>query len=222
MRFKGIQAVTFDIGGTLIEPWPSVGHVYAEVAAGHGIANLSHRELQRRFATAFRRRARSIHSAAEWAEIVDETFVGLVDEPPSKTFFPELYERFAQPSAWRIYADVGPTLTALAGRGLKLGVISNWDERLRPLLNALGLARSFETIVVSCEVGSSKPTPAIFQKSAEQLGVAPHTILHVGDSFEMDLQGARTAGFSALQIERRAKPLRAGQIRSLLDLLPLV
>jgi putative hydrolase of the HAD superfamily len=217
-----IQAVTFDVGGTLIEPWPSVGHVYAEVAASHGIANLSHEELQRRFVTAFHRRARSIHSAEEWAEIVDETFAGLVVELPSKTFFPELYERFAQATAWRVYPDVEPTLAALARRGLKLGVISNWDDRLRPLLNALGLARNFEMIVVSCEVGASKPAPAIFQKAAEQLGVPPHTILHVGDSFEMDVQGAHTAGLKAVQIERKAKPLHAGQIESLLDLLPLI
>ena len=222
MRVKGIQAVTFDVGGTLIEPWPSVGHVYAEVAASHGITNLSHEELQRRFVTAFHRRARSIHSAEEWAELVDETFTGLVAEPPSKTFFPDLYERFAQAAAWRIYSDVAPAFAALAGCGLKLGVVSNWDVRLRPLLITLGLARNFETIVVSCEVRASKPAPAIFQKAAEQLHAPPDTILHVGDSFEMDVAGARTAGFTALQIERNAKPLRAGQIESLLDLLPLV
>lgn len=217
-----IQAVTFDVGGTLIEPWPSVGHVYAEVAASHGIANLSPEELQSRFVTALCRRARSIHSAEEWAEIVDETFAGLVVEPPSKTFFPELYEHFAQAAAWRVYPDVEPALAALTGRGLKLGIISNWDNRLRPLLLALGLARNVETIVVSCEVAASKPAPAIFQTAAGQLGMPPQTILHVGDSFEMDVQGALTAGFQAVQIERNTKPLRAGQIGSLLELLRLV
>ena len=148
--------------------------------------------------------------------------VAIHTEPPSKTFFPELYERFAQASAWRIYADVGPTLTALAGRRLKLGVISNWDDRLRPLLNALGLTHSFGTIVVSCEIGASKPAPLIFQNAAARLRAPPETILHVGDSFEMDVQGARAAGFQALQIERKSKPLREGQIGSLLDLLALV
>ena len=217
-----IHAVTFDVGGTLIEPWPSVGHVYAEVAANRGIANLTPEELQRRFVTAFHRRARPLHSAEDWAEIVDETFAGLVTELPSKTFFPELYERFAQAAAWRIYPDVEPTLGALAGRGLKLGVISNWDDRLRPLLSALGLADSFETIIVSCEAGASKPATAIFQKAAEQLGVPPHTILHVGDSFAMDVEGARTAGLKAVQIERKAPPAQHGQITSLGDLLLLI
>jgi len=217
-----IQAVTFDVGGTLIELWPSVGHVYAEVAASHGFPNLSHEELQRRFAAAFRRQARSIHSFGEWAEIVDETFAGLVVELPSRTFFPELYQRFAQAAAWRIYPDVEPTLAGLAKCGLKLGVVSNWDDRLRPLLKALGLDRNLETIVVSCEIGVSKPAPEMFRKAADQLGVSPHRILHVGDSFEMDVQGARAAGLKALQIERKSKPLHDGQIESLLDLLQMV
>lgn len=217
-----IQAVTFDVGGTLIEPWPSVGHVYAEVAASHGIANLSHEQLQRRFVTAFRRRARALHSAAEWAQIVDETFAGLVADPPSKTFFSELYERFAQPGAWRIYPDVQPTLAALTARGLKLGLVSNWDDRLRPLLNALGLTRSFGTIIVSCEVGEGKPSPTIFREAAKQLGVPAGAILHVGDSFEMDVQGARAAGLNAVKLEREAETVRESQIGSLLDLLSLI
>jgi len=36
-RFGGIRAISFDVGGTLIRPWPSVGHVYAEVAAQQGV-----------------------------------------------------------------------------------------------------------------------------------------------------------------------------------------
>ena len=44
----------------------------------------------------------------------------------------------------------------------------------------------------------------------------------MGDSFEMDVAGVRAAGFKALQIERNAGTIRAGQIESLLDLLPLV
>ena len=43
-----IQAVTFDVGGTLIRPWPSVGHVYAEVAARHAQARYA---IERGFAS---------------------------------------------------------------------------------------------------------------------------------------------------------------------------
>ena len=48
-----IQAVTFDVGGTLIEPWPSVGHVYANVAAHHGAPSLPVKVINRQFARAW-------------------------------------------------------------------------------------------------------------------------------------------------------------------------
>ena len=128
-----IEAVTFDVGGTLLEVWPSVGHVYAEVAARNGVERLSATALNRLFAAAWRAATRFRHSRLGWARLVDATFRGLTDQPPSRSFFAELYARFASPDVWRIFPDVLPTLDALAARGLKLGVISNWDERLRPL-----------------------------------------------------------------------------------------
>src|SRR5689334_3044203 len=117
--FSGIRAVTFDAGGTLIEPWPSVGHVYAEVAARHGFENLAPELLNQRFAAAWRSQGRFDHTRTDWAEIVDLTFTGLVPGDSVRRFFPVLYERFAQPDAWRIYDDVLPGLKTLAVRGLK-------------------------------------------------------------------------------------------------------
>jgi putative hydrolase of the HAD superfamily len=150
--------------------------------------------------------------------LVDATFRGLTEQPPSQTFFAQLYDRFASPDAWRIFPDVLPTLDALAARGLKLGVISNWDERLRPLLKRLKLAGYFEIIVVSREVRASKPARAIFQHAIRRLGLPAEAVLHVGDSLSMDVRGARAAGLSALLLKRGAATARTGQIKSLLDL----
>jgi len=221
-RFEGIQAVTFDLGNTLIEPWPSVGHVYAEVAAAHGCGSFPPEELERRFRAAFHRFGGLVNTKSEWSSIVDETFAGLSPEPPSKSFFPELYERFATAGAWRLFGDVLPTLAALRKRGVKLGVISNWDDRLRPLLRSLGIENQFDIIVVSCEVGASKPAPTIFAAAANRLGVPAHAILHVGDDFEMDVRGARAAGLGAAQVDRKTQAGLDGQIQSLLDLLALI
>ena len=90
-----------------------------------------------RFAAAWRIAKRFRHSRSDWAQLVDATFRGLTTLPPSRTFFEALYARFARAGAWRVFDDVPPTLEALASRGLKLAVISNWDERLRPLLTLL-------------------------------------------------------------------------------------
>jgi len=201
-----IAAVTFDVGGSLIQPWPSVGHVYAEVATSHGEKDLPAGLLEARFKSAWCAQNDFAYTREAWAELVDQTFLGLCAKPPSQTFFPELYEHFAQPEAWRIFDDVLSTLEELATKGVRLGVISNWDERLRGLLRRLKLDGFFETIVVSCEVGFAKPSPVIFAQAAEKLGLPPESILHIGDSFEMDVQGARSAGLKALRLVRAARP----------------
>jgi phosphoglycolate phosphatase-like HAD superfamily hydrolase len=54
MNLKDIKAITFDVGGTLIEPFPSVGHIYAEIAAQHGHGKFSPEELNRRFVRAWK------------------------------------------------------------------------------------------------------------------------------------------------------------------------
>jgi putative hydrolase of the HAD superfamily len=212
-----VRAVTFDAGGTLIQPWPSVGQVYAEVAAQHG-HKISPAVLNQRFGKAWRERKDFNHAREEWAALVDQTFSGLVERPPSETFFPELYARFSEPKAWRIFEDVQLALEALAARGIRLAIISNWDERLRPLLDGLDLAKYFEAIFVSCEVGFPKPSPVIFEHAARMLGLAPEFILHVGDSREHDAEGATAAGFQARLLERGGEDARTGSVGSLLQL----
>ena len=213
-----IRAVTFDVGGTLIKSWPSVGHIYAEVAARHGCPGLSPETLTHRFAAAWWAQKGFNYTRAEWAALVAATFRGLADTAPGMEMFRELYRRFAEPGAWHVFEDVLPTLHALSALGLKLGVISNWDRRLGPLLRRLKLYGYFDAVVVSCNVGSAKPSPAIFGHAVKRLGVPPDAILHVGDNLEMDVHGARAAGLQALQICRGAKALRKGQIRSLREL----
>jgi putative hydrolase of the HAD superfamily len=214
----GLRAVTLDVGGTLISPWPSVGHVYAAAAARHGAGEFSADELNRRFAAAWRARPGFVHTRAAWAALVDETFQGLTAQAPSQTFFPDLYARFGEPAAWRLYDDTLPTLQALAARGVRMGVVSNWDERLHPLLEKLGLRGFFAAVVVSCDVGVTKPSAEIFARAARALDLPPATILHVGDSPEMDEAGARAAGFQAALLDRGAASAAAGRLRSLNEL----
>lgn len=217
-RLSHIQAVTFDVGGTLIKPWPSVGHVYAEVAARHGVKRLQPEALDQQFAAAWRRLRNFNHGREEWAALVDQTFAGFVEKPPSQTFFPELYDRFREPKAWHVFEDVLPALNALAALDLRLGIISNWDDRLSPLLDQLGLSKFFEAIVISCDVGFPKPSPVIFEHTSKKLGVPPELILHVGDSLETDVAGAQSAGCAAVLVERGQEGDGAGRIGSLVEL----
>jgi putative hydrolase of the HAD superfamily len=101
-------------------------------------------------------------------------------------------------------------LQRLKNCGLKLAVVSNWDERLRPLLRALELDHYFDVIIVSRELGCHKPDAKIFEMAAAQLGIPAEAILHVGDSAIEDFDGARKAGFRAVLLRRGQAPNRDG------------
>lgn len=201
--FPNIQAVTFDVGGTLIQPWPSVGHIYAEVAATHGHQGIQPEVLNRHFSAAWQTKKHFNHSRPAWLDLVKRTFAGSLDEASTHRLFDDLYDRFAGPDVWRLFDDVHPTLEKLRSRHFKLGIISNWDERLRPLLARLQLTSYFDVIVISIEAGSPKPSQEIFDHAASSLGVPPASILHVGDSLAEDVTGAQCSGLQAMLLDRK-------------------
>ena len=214
---ENVAAITFDVGGTLIEPWPSVGHVYAEVAARHGV-KAEPEELTHRFVDAWNRNENFNYTKDDWAALVDDTFVGLTTTLPSQSFFDELYLRFAEPDCWHVYEDVIPTLTALRERGVRMAVISNWDVRLRPLLKALNLADWFEGIHVSSEIGITKPDSRIFQTAINSFGLSASHILHVGDAEIEDYRGAQSSGMQSCWLCRNYDKPSDSAINSLASL----
>jgi putative hydrolase of the HAD superfamily len=159
--------------------------------------------INRQFAQSWQALKDFRYTRPEWAELVDTVFRSLVEVPPSKTFFSALYTRFARADAWRIFPDVLPALDRLTTRGLRLGIISNWDRRLRPLLRHLKLHDYFHTIVVSCDLHVQKPSARIFQHAARKLRAPAEAILHVGDSIALDVQGAQGAGLGGVWLNRR-------------------
>jgi putative hydrolase of the HAD superfamily len=217
---RSIQAVSFDVGGTLIEPWPSVGHVYAAAAGDHGHPGISPAALNHQFAEAWQRQIDFDHSRCAWQAVVEQTFVGLLVPHQAAALLDDLYQRFARAAAWRVYPDVVPTLGRLKALGLKLAVVSNWDERLRPLLADLELTPFFHAIVISAEVGATKPAPAIFQRCLKALGCPAQAVLHVGDSPREDLGGAARAGLRGLRVWRASGPVPPAAIAGLDEIFP--
>ncbi len=223
--FSGVRAISFDVGGTLIDPWPSVGHVYAAVARETGRLNFDPARLTARFAAAWRAKAGFDYSPEAWAALVARTFGDSSAEwSVDSERFRRLYERFTEAGAWKVRDDVVPTLQTLAARGFKLAAISNWDNRLRPLLRNLRLDQFFHTIVISAECACQKPDPALFRRATADLQMAPEQVLHVGDSLVEDVRGAQSAGLQAVLLRRgSARPVPScGQIRSLSELPGLV
>jgi putative hydrolase of the HAD superfamily len=123
-------------------------------------------------------------------------------------YFEELYVEFAKPGVWDVFPDTRAVLATLAGE-YRLGVISNFDRRLRLILEELGIMRLFRYVVISSEVGADKPDPWIFQEALRVSGVRPSEALHVGDEPDGDWEGAARVGMQVFKLHRPQVPLSA-------------
>jgi putative hydrolase of the HAD superfamily len=198
-----IEIIFFDAGGTLLYPDPTVGEAYARAGRAHGVRAPA-AGLEAAFREAFReekRRARP-QDRAWWRRVVDRSYAPFGEPTDPDGLFADLYEWFAQPEAWRLFPDAADALPVLAARGLRLGVISNWDVRLPGLLAGHEATRRLDPVIVSGVVGAEKPDPAIYRAALEAAGVAPEQALMIGDDYEADVAGARAAGLSAILLDR--------------------
>jgi putative hydrolase of the HAD superfamily len=101
----------------------------------------------------------------------------------------------------RLFDDAIPFLENLRARGIKIAIVSNCTENTRPMLTAFGLDALADTLVLSCEVGASKPAPEIFLCALDRLGVGADAAVFVDDQAGY-CAGSVAVGISAAQIVR--------------------
>jgi putative hydrolase of the HAD superfamily len=207
------KVIFFDAVGTLIETRDCVGGTYSRAAREFGF-EAEPRILQLNFERSFRRQPPLAFAVGTpevalielekgwWRDLVRAVFDGLGSFPRFEEFFDEIFERFRGRESWRVYDDVAPSLTELKSRGLKLGVISNFDSRLYDVLRACRLDHFFDSIHVSTRVGAAKPDSAIFQAALNHHAVEARQAWHVGDSLREDVEGAMAAGVNAALLDR--------------------
>ena len=232
-----MRLVVFDAAGTLLEIADPVGRVYAECAREAG-ASLDATALERGFAAAMSaapplalgRLAPAQLEAAEraWWRAVALRALEEADAGSGidfARFFDLAWRRFSAPEAWHVPADVRPALRELRGAGIPLAVFSNWDQRLPPLLEALGLAGFFAHVIFSSALPAAKPDPASFDAArdamARDLSIVEPPIM-VGDRLDHDVAPALAAGWSAIWLDRRGSdadpPPGASRVRTLAEL----
>ncbi|MBX5468387.1 MAG: HAD family hydrolase [Thermoleophilaceae bacterium] len=116
---------------------------------------------------------------------------------------------------FRPYEDARPALAALRERGVRTVVASNWDCSLPEALERVGLRPLVDGVVASAVVGAAKPAAALFHAALELAGCEPGEALHVGDSLDKDVQGARAAGLRAVLLARDGTPSGAGSLEAI-------
>jgi putative hydrolase of the HAD superfamily len=100
-----------------------------------------------------------------------------------------------------LYDDAADALAQLSAR-YPLASVSNGNADL----SRLSLMQHFVGQVSARAVGVAKPDARIFQHAAALLGVPANAIAHVGDDPEMDVLGARSAGFYSVWLNRDGAP----------------
>lgn len=190
------RAVFLDALGTLVElepPWLSLRHrVPAEVS------DERLEEALRAEMAYYRDHAQEGRDEASLADLRERCAAIVSEKLDMQVTADELVEAIR----FDAYPDAPPALRELRERGLSLVAVSNWDCSLPAVLERCGLGELLDGAVSSAAAGARKPDPAIFEPALELAGCAPEEALHVGDTPEEDVEGARAAGIRPLLIDR--------------------
>ena len=185
--FSNVQAVLFDLDGTLIDSAPDLGAAVDEMRTERGLPSLP-LDAYRPMAGAG---ARGMLGVA----------FGIT---PDHADFPKLREEFFRRYEQRMtrtthaFAGVPELLQALVGRALAWGVVTNKSMRFTgPLTGAMPLFSTARAVVGGDSTPHSKPHPAPLLEAARQLGLEPQRCIYVGDD-ERDIVAARAAGMPSV------------------------
>jgi len=206
-----LDAVVFDVGGTLLDLKPSRAEVFGRVLAedGHAVDGLT-----------------LVRAIAQSDRILDERTAGQNDGSGSVSwndFNRTVLDRLRYPGDkdkigkkltaefemlvpvvdnWADYPETRELLASLRNRGFTLGVISNASDLVKRVLDHLDLTRNFEFVIVSDEVGIDKPSAGIFRLAVEKSRTSPNRMLYIGDKLTTDVRGAVGAGMNAMLVDR--------------------
>jgi putative hydrolase of the HAD superfamily len=211
------KAIFFDAMGTLFYLTHNVGHHYALVGDEIGL-KLDAVKLDRAFNAASKSMParEAIDGPREnddkdwWREIVERVLRELapaLNELDRDNFFEIAYEHFAEAGVWELYPEVFDVLGKLRPR-FQLAVVSNFDGRLRMILEHLGVSKFFSHVFVSSELGADKPDPEIFRRALKFMKLRPEEALHVGDDPQRDWKAASAASLLVFELDRAKKSLR--------------
>jgi putative hydrolase of the HAD superfamily len=206
----GLDAVTIDAFGTLVELESPVGRLRAALAE-RGVER-----DEKSVATAFAAEVEYylVHKGEgrDEGSLLDlrTRCAGVFLDGVAPDLDPEEFgPAFVGALVFRPLEGIVPALTRLRRAGLELACVSNWDAGIGDQLERAGLGGHLSTVVSSAEVGAEKPDPRVFEEALRRLGVRAERALHVGDE-EADQAGAAAAGLAFAPPPLATLPARLG------------
>jgi putative hydrolase of the HAD superfamily len=225
-----LDCVLFDAGDTLLAPAPSFQGRFVAVAAEQGFP-LEEAAVDAAIAAAVRAAAWPddwTDPATQrdfWIGFYQDVLARLGHADDGLRLAEALFASFSDPASYRLFDDVRPALDELAGRGITLGVVSNFEPWLADILALHGIDHLFATVAISGVLGVAKPDPRIFEAALAEAGADPSATVHVGDQPANDVAASRAVGITPVLIDRFARypePDDAHRVEDLTGLVKLV
>ncbi len=210
---SAVRGIYFDLDDTLCGYWDASKIGLREAFAEHGPQGRTVEEMVLAWATAFRGFAPTLKKTGWYAgylvsgeptrtEQMRRTLaeVGVTDEAMAQALSESYMRR--RDANLKLFSDAVEVLTILKGR-YPLGLMTNGPADIqRQEIATLGVERFFDHFFIEGEVGEGKPKPVVFERAASAMGLQPHEILMVGNSFGHDVTPALAAGWRAIWVRR--------------------
>lgn len=181
--FKNINAVLFDLDGTLIDSAPDLGAAADQMRIDRGLESFPLSQYRPMAGAG----ARGMIAVAFGLTPDDPRFDTLKEE-----FFVNYESRMTEHT--RVFAGVAELVARIHQAGLKWGVVTNKSARFTvPLTRSMPLFDTARAIVSGDTTPHAKPHPAPLLEAARQLNLAPGRCVYVGDD-ERDIMAGRAAG----------------------------
>lgn len=226
---RGVKAVIFDLGGTLIR---TADHAvtFQRILSANGL-DVSVDAIRRAQEKAGEEMSRETEA---YAELADEFWnqwnsrvlelIGVENDRAGVA--QKLTREWFEYADVALYPGVSDVLRELRVRGVKLALVTNGlQSDVDTILPKVGLTRVFDLVVASDTVGKPKPDPAMFSYTMAELGVDAQDVLCVGDDPEKDCECAAQLGIRSLLIDwdgvHPRGPTRIEDLRAVLSLLEI-
>jgi len=218
-----VRAVVFDVDFTLAKPGPDLGpEGYERLGARYGLTldPAAYEDARRAALADLKRHPELDHDEEIWIRFTQRIIEGMGGIGNTYAAACEMEGAWAHAHHFELYDDAIPTLDALRGRGLKLGLLSNSARDLEEFVGHHRL--TVDAVLTSRSHGKTKPHETIFRRMLELLDVAAGEAVMVGDTIEDDVEGATAGRMRAVLVDREGRHPRHDSISGLRALLNVI
>lgn len=233
-----VKAVLLDLGDTLVTYSLPEHNIIAKVLNEHNInvklvdVERAVKEVRKYFiekANHFKNNMRGVYYRYStlpktfWIEY-NKTILERLSINKYDGIVHKIIDEFYKTDNIKVYPDVEPVLKTLRKVGIKIALVSNASHFANKVIRETGLVKYFDAVAISYQVGYEKPNPKIFAEALKKIRIMPHHAVHVGDTYETDIVGARLAGVYPILLDRtgRYNNVDCMKINSLYELLNLL